>query len=243
MKTSQNFLASAIGAIALGGMLISAPALVAQEAASPKPAPMESTGQSAKKDAQRMEKKERGMRKVAELQQAGKHDEARQLEVRIQGASEKKVKAKVPVAQAAEKKAKPEAAPARVSDRIRGRWNAAGMPPNMKLQHLRQAAQHLKAAGYEPQADQAVAEAKRIETEAKRKAVRPDPAKPVDANAAVQGEIMKLRRDLDGLRREVQRLKAEAVQRPAAGQPGMRRPWMNRDMAPVAPGNPVKPTP
>jgi len=144
--------------------------------------------------------------------------------------------------QAAEKKAKSEAAPARVSNRIRGRWNAAGMPPNMKLQHLRQAAQHLKAAGYEPQADQAVAEAKRIEAEAKRKAVRPDPAKPADGNAALQGEIMKLRRDLDELRREVQRLKA-AAQRPAAGQPGMRRPGMNKGFPRVGPGNPVKPTP
>lgn len=237
MKTPRNFIGGAIGAIALGGMLVSAPAVVAQEADAPKPAPVESTGQPDKKEAQRMDRKERAMRKVAELHQAGKHDEARKLEAKIQGASDKE--AKTPAVEAAEKKAKP----ARVSDRSRDRRGGTGMPPNVKLQHLRQAAEHLKAAGYGPQADQAAAEAKRIETEAKRMAARPDPARPADANADLRGEIMKLRRDLDELRREVRRLKAEAPKGPPAGQPGMRRPWMNRNMPPAVPGNPVKPTP
>ncbi|MCX6868627.1 MAG: hypothetical protein NTV46_20955 [Verrucomicrobia bacterium] len=86
----------------------------------------------------------------------------------------------------------------------------AGQPPAAKIQHLRQAAELLQAAGFEKMAAQTQAEIGRLEAESRRpegQASRND-NRP-DAVAALKNELNQLRRELEELRNQVRDLKAD----------------------------------
>lgn len=83
-----------------------------------------------------------------------------------------------------------------------GKKPAQPLPPRAKIQHLRQAAEHLQAAGYPDYADKARKEAERIIEQ-----TRKDSAK--DANPELTDKINKLSRQVEELREQVRRLKEE----------------------------------
>ena len=88
------------------------------------------------------------------------------------------------------------------------RETQAGPPPQDRIRHLREAAGHLKAAGFEKQSAQAVAEIARIEAANRPKQDKCCCDEGSQANAALQKELNKLRREMDELRGQVRRLSA-----------------------------------
>ena len=88
------------------------------------------------------------------------------------------------------------------------RETQAGPPPQDRIRHLREDAEHLKAAGFEKQSAQAVAEIARIEAANRPKQDQCCCDEGSQANAALQKELNKLRREMDELRAQVRRLSA-----------------------------------
>ena len=83
-----------------------------------------------------------------------------------------------------------------------GKRPAQPMPPRAKIQHLRQAAEHLQAAGYPDYADKARKEAERIIEQVRKESTK-------DANPELTEKINKLNRQVEELREQVRRLKDE----------------------------------
>ncbi len=96
------------------------------------------------------------------------------------------------------------------------RQDAAAQPAMEKARHLKQAAEHLKAAGFQEQAEKADKEATRLEAEARHNS---ETKGAPDNN----GDMEKMRRELDELRGQLRRFRAEAESRqgnpPAAPAP------------------------
>lgn len=104
-----------------------------------------------------------------------------------------------------------------------GKKPAQPLPPRAKIQHLRQAAEHLQAAGYPDYAEKARKEAERVMEQARKDSAN-------DANPELTDKINKLSRQVEELRDQVRRLKDEK-----------REPKPPKDKAPEAP--PAEPRP
>lgn len=106
-----------------------------------------------------------------------------------------------------------------------GAPHAEARGPFVKMMHLKQAAFHLRAAGYEKHADMAQEEINRAEKQirdeiekrtkqtvedrgAKEKKAE-KPAEEAKQNQAIEAEMKKMRREMEELRQQVRRLKAE----------------------------------
>lgn len=155
-----------------------------------------------REDGAKAEKRvELGRKHLDELRRAGRHDQARRMEMRMRGG------------------------PQRPGPRGP---QAEVQAPIQKVRHLKQAAEHLKAAGYEKQAEMAMEEGKRIETRLReemeqrrkqekqaremkeKKPERPKAkAEPHASTKAMEGEMKKMRREMEELRQQLRRMKAE----------------------------------
>jgi len=145
----------------------------------------------------------RMMREVAELHRAGRHDEARQLEESTQSAVGKKSQRddEEQLIQPFEGGRKTPAAEERRGDVLPKRQ----VSPRVRILHLRQAAEHLQAAGFPEMADKTRKEIARIEQHLRRDAKTvPD--------AALREEIDKLRREVEELRLQLRRLQTPEPQ-------------------------------
>lgn len=80
-------------------------------------------------------------------------------------------------------------------------------PPRVRIQHLRQAAEHLQAAGFPDHADKARKEAERIAEEARKQSKN-------DANPELTEKVNKLSRQVEELREQIRRMKAEETPKP-----------------------------
>lgn len=129
------------------------------------------------------------MDRVRTMDRLGKHEEARRLEKRLRDAQGP------PEGRPAMREMKKDGAPKR--DARPGPI----APARIKMQHLKQAAEHLQAAGYEEYAAKARQEIQRIETEARREAGK-------GPEAGMREEMMKLRKELDELRGQLRMMKA-----------------------------------
>lgn len=156
------------------------------------------------------------LREMEELLRAGKLDEVLERAARIRDVAKDNPRIMNLIERAmGERNPKPDAA-----QRKPAGPDAAGPQPRVKIQHLREAAEHLNAAGYEKLADQARAEIGRIETDARRQHARRQQAEREqaasretgpDANAAIKAEIKQLHRELEDLRNQLRHLKADAA--------------------------------
>lgn len=147
------------------------------------------------------------MGQVQALRQAGKHDEARQLEMRVRAAMGDRAQAGRP-----QDPMKAERKPRIQAERRQDAKPGQPIPPRAKIQHLKQAADHLQAAGYEDQAAKARQEIGRIAAEARRDGG-------ADANAGMKEEMTKLRREMEELRNQIRQLKAGAPPKHNPGPP------------------------
>lgn len=88
------------------------------------------------------------------------------------------------------------------------------LPPRARIHHLKQAAEALAAAGYPDHADKARKEISRLEEQARKEdqSRRGEGSREKEMN----GEIARLRKEMEELRQQVRRLKAEAVKKPEA---------------------------
>lgn len=84
---------------------------------------------------------------------------------------------------------------------------AQPLPPRARVQHLRQAAEHLQAAGFPDYADKARKEAERIAEQAAKQPVK-------DANPELTEKVNKLSRQVEELREQVRKLKAGNAPKP-----------------------------
>jgi hypothetical protein len=191
MKTPQYRLSRFFGALILSGW-ISSQLLTAQAPPAPLPPPhlpppAEAGGHKPGIDPRRME---RARGQVNELDRAGKHEEARRLEKRLRDAQGPPHEGR-PAMREMKKEGAPkkDARPGPIA------------PARIKMQHLKQAAEHLQAAGYEEYAAKARQEIQRIETEARREAGK-------GSEAGMREEMMKLRKELDELRGQLRMMKA-----------------------------------
>lgn len=80
-------------------------------------------------------------------------------------------------------------------------------PPRVRIQHLRQAAEHLQAAGFPDYADKARKEAERIAEEARKQPKN-------DANPELTEKVNKLSRQVEELREQIRRMKADETPKP-----------------------------
>lgn len=78
--------------------------------------------------------------------------------------------------------------------------------PRIRVQHLRQAAEHLQAAGFPEYAEKARKEAERIVEQARKQSAP-------DANPELTDKINKLSRQVDELREQIHRMKAEEARK------------------------------
>lgn len=81
------------------------------------------------------------------------------------------------------------------------------MAPRARVQHLRQAAEHLQAAGFPEYAEKARKEADRIIEQVRRESAK-------DVNPELTEKIQKLSREVDELRQQIRRMKAEVTPKP-----------------------------
>lgn len=81
------------------------------------------------------------------------------------------------------------------------------VPPRVRIQHLRQAADHLQAAGFPDYADKARKEAERIAEQAAKQSKN-------DANPELTEKVNKLSRQVEELREQVRKLKAADAPKP-----------------------------
>ena len=153
------------------------------------------------------------MRQLVELLRAGKYDEARQLAERISAAAKDN-----PQVAALIERAKGNRHP-QTDERKLAEPAAAGPPLRMKIQHLREAADHLNAAGYEKMANLARVEIQRIEADAKHQEaeVRRDAGQ--ETNPSMKAELDNLRREIEELRNQLRHLKADGTPKPAPERP------------------------
>jgi hypothetical protein len=203
MKTPQNRKGMLLATLLLGSCLASPTFVSAQEAPPSPPAPVPTErGRDGGKAEERME---RGRKPSERLRQSGRHEQARGAEIRLHGNSQRK-------------------AP-------RGP-QADGGAPIQKIRHLQQAATHLKAAGYPRQAEMALVESKRLQTRIheetqqrrkqekqaremkQKKAERPKMEAKKRAGdgagrAGIEGEMKKMRREMEELRQQIRRMKAD----------------------------------
>jgi protein subunit release factor A len=91
------------------------------------------------------------------------------------------------------------------------------IPPRARIEHLKQAAEHLQAAGYVEQAEKARQEIGRIVEQVSRE------AKP-DINAGMKEEMNKLRKEMEELRQQIRRMKAEVAPKHDPAPPKEHRP-------------------
>ncbi|MCU0751369.1 MAG: hypothetical protein MUF13_17670 [Akkermansiaceae bacterium] len=197
-----------LASLSLGSWL-AAPSIISAQEAPPTPPPAPAErGGDGAKAEKRME---RGRKHLEELRRAGRHEEARRMEMRMRGGPQRPG----PRGPLAEVQA-----------------------PIQKARHLKQAAEHLKAAGYEKQADMAMEESKRIETRLReemeqrrkqekqaremkeKKPERPKAKAESDKSTdAIEGEMKKMRREMEELRQQLRRMKAEREKTPPAPTP------------------------
>ena len=218
MKTSHHRIGKILGTLAIGGFLMNPSQLSAQEPGNrePQPGPPHRHGAPGDAPEARRPQPERLMQKIAELHRAGKHDEARQLQERIRRAAadgNPRVEGR-PEAPPVERKPQPQA-----DERKMPTPPKAGPPAQDRIRHLREAAEHLKAAGFEKQSAQARAEIARIEAENRPKEDECCCDEGSKANAAIKEELNKLRREMEELRGQVRRLSAEATPKHAPQSP------------------------
>lgn len=79
--------------------------------------------------------------------------------------------------------------------------------PRVKVQHLREAAEHLQAAGFPDYAKKARKEADRIIEQVRRESAQ-------DANPELTEKVRQLSREVEELRQQLRRMKAEAAPNP-----------------------------
>jgi len=162
------------GTIALGGFLLGPLWLAAQDIDNrqpPQPAPpRERDTANDTPEALRIQPM---LREMEELLRAGKLDEVLERAARIRDIAKDNPRIMNLIERAmGERNPKPDAA-----QRKPAGPDAAGPPPRVRIQHLREAAEHLNAAGFEKLADQARAEIGRIETDARRQQARREQAR------------------------------------------------------------------
>jgi DNA repair exonuclease SbcCD ATPase subunit len=192
MKTPYPRLAT----IALSGLLFATTGAQAQENEGRIPDRARHAERQPDREAPEAERIRRMIGELKQLQAAGKPEEARKLARQLQRISKSNPQLRERIQRA-------------ISERKAGPDRRDVPPPHARIQHLRQAAEHLQAAGYTDHAEKARAEIGRLEAEAKRhEADQPRP----DMNPLME-ELRKLRREMEELRGEVRRLKAEAPKR------------------------------
>ena len=168
---------------------------------------------------------ERIQQRIRELHAAGKHDEANQLQARLDQAKMDK-----PERKAVERGEHRHDAGRPVPDRDEPK-RPVGPPPQMKIMHLKQAAEHLQAAGYPEQAKQAREEIGKLDGMMRREAENQrnlDAKRPSEeklrkdetgrqsaAEDEVRGELKKIRREMEELRQQIRRMKEESESKKA----------------------------
>jgi HAMP domain-containing protein len=208
MKTPQNRIGKLLGTLVLGGWMAS-PALLSAQEFDPRPGPPPPREDMVPGDMPQDRRLGRVRGQIDALHRMGKHDEAMQLERRIQAATSG-AHMMMPPRDGAKAERKP---------KIQGerRKDAAPVPPREKIQHLKQAAEHLQAAGYVEYAQKARQEIGRIMEQARHE------AKP-DINAAMKEEMDKLRKEMEELRQQIRRMKAEVAPKHDQAPPKEHRP-------------------
>ena len=213
MKTSSNRFGRLTGIIAISSLLLAPTVLKAQENEAQQPEAARQPERQAPPDAPDAKRVQRMLHELKQLQAAGKPEEARQLaeQIRSEARTNPQLLERVNRAMA-ERNRQPK------SDRKEGRSKQAGPPSEVKIQHLREAAEHLKAAGYGEYAAKAREEIGRLEASMrseKTEAARRKQASPRPSDGGpVMEELMKLRREMEELRGEVRRMKAQAGPKP-----------------------------
>lgn len=86
------------------------------------------------------------------------------------------------------------------------------LPPRARIHHLQRAAEALAAAGYPDHADKARKEISRLEEQARKE----EGSRRNEANRAKDwsGEVARMRKEMEELRQQVRRLKAEMAKKP-----------------------------
>lgn len=129
------------------------------------------------------------------LHRMGKHDAAMQMERRLQGATSGAPLMMPPQGGRVERQAK-------AGRREEGKPGEP-IPLKVKVQHLKRAAESLKAAGYMEYAEKARMEIGRLEEQMRREA-GPDTDR-------MRDEMAKMRKEMEELRQQIRRLKAESA--------------------------------
>lgn len=190
MKTTTHRFGNLLGVLAL----MTAPVLTGQDNAphpGPPPPPREERPEMMPQDRRMNRMREQ----IDSLHRMGKHDAAMQLERRIQGATGGAPLMMPPQGGRVERKAKAER-------REEGKPGEP-IPLKVKIQHLKRAAESLKAAGYMEYAEKARQEIGRLEEQMRREA-GPNTAR-------MRDEMAKMRKEMEELRQQIRRLKAEAA--------------------------------
>jgi DNA repair exonuclease SbcCD ATPase subunit len=212
MKTPRYRIGKIAGTLALGGFLLGPLKLAAQDIDNRPAEPAPPRQREATKEAPEALRIQPMLREMEELLRAGKLDEVLERAARIRDVAKDNPRLMNLIERAmGERNPKPDTAQQKPAEP-----GAAGPPPRMKIQHLREAAEHLNAAGYEKLADQARAEIGRIEAETKRQQTERQHAESSreagpDANAAIKAEMNQLHRELEDLRNQLRHLKADAA--------------------------------
>lgn len=233
MKTKQNLYGTLVAALVAGALMSTATGLRAQEEPGRPDAPPASDARDNAGKAPEMRQVHRMMREMAELERAGKHDQAQEMGRKIRQIARNHPQVAEALKRAMDKrgpeakKERPERSNRRTDKAPERAPERAVQPARMKMQKLRQAAELLQSAGYEEQAAKARAEIGRIEgnvrrEEAAERSLKTDkvrgtqarPERPGNA-APVMEELRKIHRELDELRADVRRMKAQAGPRPA----------------------------
>lgn len=190
MKTTTHHFGNLLGML----VLMSAPVITAQDNAprpGPPPPPREERPEMMPQD--RRMNRVRGQ--IEALHRMGKHDEAVQLERRIHGATSGAPMMMPPPGARVERQAK--------AERREEAKPGQPIPAKVKIQHLKRAAESLKAAGYMEYAEKARQEIGRLEEQVRREA-GPDTDR-------MRDEMAKMRKEMEELRQQIRRLKAESA--------------------------------
>lgn len=222
MKTPRYPIGTIWGALALGGLLMIPMNLTAQETDKRQTQPVEPHQREAAKDTPNAKRFQPILREMEELLQAGKFDEILQRIERIRNIAKDNPQVMDLIGRAmGEHKQKSNAARPNMEGP-----GEADPAPRARIQHLRVAAEHLNAAGYEKLADQARAAIGRITADAQhqqaerqqaerrqaeRRQAESARAGGPEANSAMKEEMNKLQRELEDLRNQLRHLKADAA--------------------------------
>lgn len=214
MKTPRYRIGKICGTVALGAWILNPTGLAGQdlETRRDEPAPPPPRERQADKETPDALRLQPMLREMEELLRAGKFDEVLQRAERVRDVAKDNPRVMALIERAmGERKSKRESAP-----RDAASPGEAEQRPRVKIQHLREAADHLNAAGYEKLAALARAEIGRIEAAARRQqaerqqAQRRGDSSP-DSNTAMKAELEQLRREMQELRNQLRRLKADAA--------------------------------